>query len=76
MPEDDDKDKTPVEPLMARKKSSQRAMTAIGWILCPACRGDERADCALCWDEDSKQFARRVPVDVAIAWELKNAEPK
>jgi hypothetical protein len=74
MPDDeDDRDKTPTEPLMQRKRSSQRAMTAIGWILCPACGGDERSDCSLCWDEDSQQFARRVPVDVAIAWEVKHS---
>lgn len=53
---------------MARKKSSQRAMTAIGWQICPSCGGDERADCELCWDIEDKRFNRRVPVDVAIKW--------
>lgn len=73
MAEDDkkfDPDKTPIEPLMERKRTSQRAMTAIGWEVCPACKNDHRADCELCWDEESKSFARRVPVNVQIAWIL------
>jgi hypothetical protein len=68
MPDEKDKDNTPIEPLMERKRSSQRAMTAIGWVECPKCRGDERADCDLCWDEQDKRFNRRVPVDVWIEW--------
>jgi hypothetical protein len=66
---DDDPEKTPVEPLLARRRSSQNAMTAIGWTICPACAGkDSRYECELCWDEEGKRWDRRVPVDAAIAW--------
>lgn len=73
MTDKDDKDKTPVEPLMGRKRSSQRAMTAIGWVDCPACMRDgklidKRADCSLCFDEEDQRFNRKVPVDVSIRY--------
>ena len=67
MADNKDKDATPIEPLMARKRSSQSAMVAIGWRTCPNC---DAADvyCVLCWDEESQQFARRVAPDVYIKW--------
>lgn len=70
MPDDEerDSDKTPVEPLMERKKSSQSAMVAIGWKTCPACRGDERVDCETCFDPETNTFARRLPPDEYIKW--------
>lgn len=71
MPDDDepipDTDRTPIEPILERRKSS-RNMVAIGWVGCPACEGKPEADCALCWDDERKEFCRRVPVDVAIKW--------
>lgn len=63
-----DKDKTPVEPLMARKRSSQTAMVAIGWKTCPACNGDERKDCDVCFDPETQKFDRRLPPDKFIKW--------
>lgn len=57
---------------MARRRSSQQALTAIGWRECPKCvkdgRIDHRFDCDLCWDEEDKRFNRRVPVDVYIRY--------
>jgi len=81
VPDDDDKDKTPVEPFI-RRRSSQSALQAIGWPDCPACTRkvdgrlvvDERADCDLCWDPKEERFARHVPVDVAIAWRQKHGK--
>jgi hypothetical protein len=61
-------DLTPVEPLMARKKSSQSAMVAIGWRTCPECNGDERRDCDVCFDPATQSFARRLPPDEYIKW--------
>jgi hypothetical protein len=62
-----DSDKTPVEPLMERKKSSQTAMLAIGWRTCPACHGAD-VDCDVCFDPATKTFARRLPPDEYIKW--------
>jgi hypothetical protein len=68
-PGDKKTDLTPVEPMMARKRSSQQAMTAIGWVLCPCCAGDDKnITCTLCFDAVDRRFNRRVPVDVAIKW--------
>lgn len=66
--ENSDSDKTPVEPLMERKKSSQSAMVAIGWKTCPECKGDERNDCKVCFDPETNTYARRLPPDEYIKW--------
>lgn len=73
MPEDDapDTDRTPVEPILERRKSS-RNMLAIGWVLCPACKDKPNSDCGLCWDDERKEFCRRVPVDVALRYKPMN----
>jgi len=75
MPDDEEKspdtDRTPIEPILERRKSS-RSMVAVGWVDCPACKGDTRADCGLCWDEERKEFCRRVPVSTATKWHWEN----
>jgi hypothetical protein len=63
-----DSDLTPVEPLMARKKSSQTAMVAIGWKTCPDCEGVEGVHCDTCFDAETMQYDRRLPPDKYIAW--------
>lgn len=76
MPDDEnsDSDKTPVEPLMERKKSSQSAMVAIGWKDCPDCDGVEGVHCETCFDPETRTYARRVPPDVYIAWIQKQSQ--
>jgi hypothetical protein len=63
-----DSDKTPIEPLLARKKSSQSAMIAIGWKTCPACEGVDGVYCTVCFDPETNTFARRLPPDEYIKW--------
>jgi hypothetical protein len=69
VPDDErDSDKTPVEPLMERKKSSQTAMTAIGWKTCPDCEGVEGVHCETCFDPEFGRYDRKLPPDKYIAW--------
>lgn len=81
MPDDKDKkepfawrktpdDMTPVEPFVVRRRSSQSAMNAIGWHDCPSCKDnkDMRSECTLCWDEETKTWSRKVPIDVLLKW--------
>lgn len=80
MPDDEDtkltpSDKTPVEPLMERKRSSQQAMVAIGWKECPACHG-ANVHCDVCFDPVTNTYARRLPPDEYIAWIQKHSEKK
>lgn len=73
MTDEKDEDKTPVEPLMERKKSSQRVMVAIGWKTCPDCQGVEGVHCDTCFDPDSRTYARRLPPDEYIKWIQKHS---
>jgi hypothetical protein len=72
MPDDNDEEedsgKTPVEPLMERKRTSQRAMVAIGWKTCPDCEGIEGVHCDTCFDPETRMYDRRLPPDKYIAW--------
>jgi hypothetical protein len=73
-PNDNDKDKTPVQPFMSRRRTSQTALTAIGWRTCPSCKGDDRAECELCWDPGQQRYDRKVPPDVYIEYLQKHPE--
>ncbi len=68
MTDEKDSDKTPVQPFMERKRSSQSAMVAIGWKPCPECGGNELVNCDWCFDKETGRFDRRLPPDKYIEW--------
>jgi hypothetical protein len=65
MPDDDDKDKTPVEPIIKRKSGEVR----LGDVPCPNCRQGttvllDKLPCVLCGDNAT----RTVPLSIALKW--------
>ena len=59
---------TPAETPEARRKSSGALRP--GLVQCPACKGDLRQDCDLCWNDELNSCTRWVSVDRAIAWTI------